>query len=228
MSNQRNDSPASTSVKNLPAGNAANNQNACGNGKGKEVANTSNGGTTRLYGLTRREAAEVSNVVVTGIFTICSFDAYSLIDPGSKLSYVTPYFALDFGMEPERLLEPFAVDTPLDIPVIASRVYRNCVIVIKGRETMADLYELELVDFDVIMGMDCLSACYANVDCHLSDYPKVFSKDLLGIPPDRVIDFGIDVIPYTQPIFIPPYRMAPVELRELKDQLKDLLDKGFI
>ncbi|WMV24573.1 hypothetical protein MTR67_017958 [Solanum verrucosum] len=42
------------------------------------------------------------------------------------------------------------------------------------------------------------------------------------------IDFGIDLLPDTQPISIPPYRIAPTELKELKEQLKDLLDKGFI
>ncbi|XP_070057851.1 uncharacterized protein [Nicotiana tomentosiformis] len=46
-----------------------------------------------------------------------------------------------------------------------------------------------------------------------------------GIPPDRKIDY---VMPGTQPISIPPYRMAPAELKELKEQLKDLLEKGFI
>ncbi|XP_070009647.1 uncharacterized protein [Nicotiana sylvestris] len=49
--------------------------------------------------------------------------------------------------------------------------------------------------------------------------------DLLGMPPDRDIDFGIDLLPGTQPIFIPPYRMPPPEL---KDQLQELFDKGFI
>ena len=52
--------------------------------------------------------------------------------------------------------------------------------------------------------------------------------DLPGIPPDREIEFGIDLLPDTQPISILPYRMAPTELKELKEQLKDLLDKGFI
>ncbi|XP_055814193.1 uncharacterized protein LOC129883587, partial [Solanum dulcamara] len=59
-------------------------------------------------------------------------------------------------------------------------------------------------------------------------FPEVFPEDLPGIPPDREIDFGIDVLPDTQPISIPPYRMDPAELKELKEQLKDLLDKGFI
>lgn len=62
----------------------------------------------------------------------------------------------------------------------------------------------------------------------VNEYSDVFLKDLPGIPPEREIDFGIDLLPDTQPISISPYRMAPVELKELKDQLKDILDKGFI
>ena len=62
----------------------------------------------------------------------------------------------------------------------------------------------------------------------VNEFLEVFLDELPGIPPDREIDFGIDVLPDTQPISIPPYRMAPAELRELKDHLKDLLGKGFI
>jgi len=57
------------------------------------------------------------------------------------------------------------------------------------------------------------------------DFPNVFLADLPGMPPGRDIDFGIDLLPGTQPISIPPYYMAPLEL---KDQLQELLDKGFI
>ena len=59
-------------------------------------------------------------------------------------------------------------------------------------------------------------------------FSMFFLEELPGLPPDREIEFGIDVPPGTQPISIPPYRMAPLELRELKVQLQDLLDKGFI
>ncbi|XP_070046831.1 uncharacterized protein [Nicotiana tomentosiformis] len=61
----------------------------------------------------------------------------------------------------------------------------------------------------------------------VNKFPEVFLDNLPGIPPDREIDFGIDVMPGTQPITIPPHRMAPAELKELKEQLKDLLGKGF-
>ncbi|KAH0669442.1 hypothetical protein KY285_023604 [Solanum tuberosum] len=62
----------------------------------------------------------------------------------------------------------------------------------------------------------------------VSEFSEVLPDDLPGIPPEREIDFGIDLLPDTQPISIPPYRMASAELKELKEQLKDLLDKGFI
>ncbi|XP_070041073.1 uncharacterized protein [Nicotiana tomentosiformis] len=51
------------------------------------------------------------------------------------------------------------------------------------------------------------------------EFLDVFSTDLSSMPPDRDIDFGIDLVPDTQPISISPYRMAPTELKELKEQL---------
>jgi len=62
----------------------------------------------------------------------------------------------------------------------------------------------------------------------VNEFVDVFPEELPGIPPEREIEFGIDLLPDTQPISIPPYRMAPAELKELKEQLKDLLEKGFI
>ena len=53
----------------------------------------------------------------------------------------------------------------------------------------------------------------------VNEYSDVFPKDLPGIPPEWEINFGIDFLPDTQPIFIPPYRMTPAELKELKEHL---------
>jgi hypothetical protein len=60
------------------------------------------------------------------------------------------------------------------------------------------------------------------------EYPDVFPDDLPGMPPDRDIEFVIELQPSTAPISKSPYRMPPNELAELKIQLQDLLDKGFI
>jgi hypothetical protein len=60
------------------------------------------------------------------------------------------------------------------------------------------------------------------------EYPDVFPDELPGMPPDRDIEFAIELQPRTAPISKRPYRMPPAELAELKKKLQELLDKGFI
>nr|XP_009758075.1 PREDICTED: uncharacterized protein LOC104210804 [Nicotiana sylvestris] len=232
--------------------------------QGRGAAKSSNacGGRNRLYALVGRQDKEARGDVVT--------------DPGATLSYVTPYIAKKFGIEPEKLCEPFEVSTPVGESVIARCIYMGCPVKVYHRLTAANLVELEMVDFDVIMSMDWLESCYATVGCrtkivnfefpnepvlewkgdavtprgrfipylkarkmiskgyiyHLvrvkdadaqiptlqlvpivNEFPEVFPEDLFGIPTDREIDFGIDLLSGTKPISIPPYRMAPTEGR---------------
>ncbi|XP_070025228.1 uncharacterized protein [Nicotiana sylvestris] len=245
------------------------------------------GGHNHFYAMSGHQSAKAALDVVTGILTIQSHDVYALIDPSSTLSYVTPCVAMEFGIDPEQLHEPFSVSTLVGESIVATWAYRDYVITVHGWDTIADLIELGMVDFDVIMGMDWLYLCFAKLDCRtrtmrfefpnepvvewkgdnvvpkcrfisylkatkmikkgciyylaqvmdtdakiptLESVPIVneFPDELLGIPPDRENDFGIDVMLGTQPISIPPYRMEPTKLKELKEQLKDLLEKGFI
>jgi len=251
-----------------------------GRGRGTRGAASFSGVQNRTYALGGRQNWEASPDVVTGTLSIFSHIVYVLIDPGSTLSYVTPLIAEKFKRTPECLVKPFEVSTPIGESIIARRVYRNYIVTVCDRDTLADLVELEMVDFDVIMGMDWLASCYATVDCrtktlhfhfpkeavfewkgnigtprgkfisyfkakkmmskgyicHLvrvrnidaepptlqsipvvNEFPDVFPEDLPGLPPEREIEFGIDVIPDTQPISIPPYGMAPAEIRELKE-----------
>ncbi|XP_070011281.1 uncharacterized protein [Nicotiana sylvestris] len=198
-------STATNSVApNPPRGNGSHSgRNA---GKVPQAAATSHRTHPCFYAMPTRPTVEASDGGITGILTICTLDAYALMDPESTFSYVTPYFALDFRIESEQLLEPFFVSTPVGDSLVASRVYRG------------SLYK-----------------CYAILDCRAKvvkfEFPNEPIHEWKGNivePRDRVIDFGIDVVPDAQPISIPPYRMAPAELRELKEQLKDLLDKVFI
>jgi hypothetical protein len=60
------------------------------------------------------------------------------------------------------------------------------------------------------------------------DYPDAFPKELPGMPPDRGVEFVIDLLPGTAPISKRPYRMSSDQLQEFKAQIKELIGKGFI
>jgi hypothetical protein len=62
----------------------------------------------------------------------------------------------------------------------------------------------------------------------VNEFPDVFPEELLGMPPDRDIEFVIKLKPGTAPIYKTPYRMATLELAGLKEHIKELLDNGFI
>jgi hypothetical protein len=78
------------------------------------------------------------------------------------------------------------------------------------------------------------SGVYAIKGINLEDipvvceYPDVFPDDLPEMPPDRDVEFVIELQPGTAPISKRPYHMLPNELAELKLQLQELLDKGYI
>nr|GFB62096.1 putative reverse transcriptase domain-containing protein [Tanacetum cinerariifolium] len=60
------------------------------------------------------------------------------------------------------------------------------------------------------------------------DFPEVFPEDLPGLPPIRPIEFQIDLVPGAAPVARAPYQLAPSEMKELAEELKELSDKGFI
>ena len=62
----------------------------------------------------------------------------------------------------------------------------------------------------------------------VNEYPDVFPKELPGMPPERDIEFIIELLPGTAHIAKRPYRMGVNELAELKKQLRELLDKGYV
>src|SRR5438105_10575731 len=62
----------------------------------------------------------------------------------------------------------------------------------------------------------------------VNEYPDVFPEELPGLPPVLAVEFSIELLPGTAPIFRRPYKMPPNDLAEMKVQLQELLDKGFI
>ena len=61
----------------------------------------------------------------------------------------------------------------------------------------------------------------------MKEFPNVFPEELQSLPPEREVDLSIEILPGTALISKAPYHMAPTELKELKTQLQELLDKVF-
>ncbi|XP_027767790.1 uncharacterized protein LOC114074070 [Solanum pennellii] len=184
-----------------------------------------------FYALRTRSEQETSPDVVTGMLQVFTIVVYALLDPGATLSFVTSFVAKKFDTLLDVLHEPFLVSTPVGDSVVGKRIYRNCPTVFPNRVSNVDLVELDMLDFDIILvrvqdlGSEIPPIKSVSV---VSEFPEVFPNDLHGIPVEWEIDFCIDLLPKTNPISIPPYRMPSAELKELKAKLKDLLDKGFI
>ena len=180
------------------------------------------------------------------------------------------------------------MSTPVGDSVVPKRVYQNFPISLPNRVSYIYLVELDMLDFDIILGMDWLHACFASIDCRtrvvkfnfpnkpvvewkgensiprgriipylkaykmiskgclchivrvqdldseipptelvtiVSEFLEVFPNDLPGITSEREIDFGIDLLLERNLISIPTYRMASAELKKLKAQHKDLLER---
>ncbi|XP_070049756.1 uncharacterized protein [Nicotiana tomentosiformis] len=97
---------------------------------------------------------------------VCSRDASVLFDLGSSYSYVSSHFASYLVVPCDSLSALVYVLTPMGDAIVIDCVYCSCVVTIGSLETHVDLLLLDMVDFDVILGMDWLSPYHAILDCH--------------------------------------------------------------
>ncbi|KAA0060217.1 ty3-gypsy retrotransposon protein [Cucumis melo var. makuwa] len=239
---------------------------------------------------TNKTEAERASMVVTGTLPVLGHYALVLFDSGLSHSFISSAFVLHARLEVKPLHHVLTVSTPSRENMLSKEKVNACQIEIAGHVIEVMLLVLDMLDFDVILGMDWLAANHASIDCSrkevafnppsmasfkckgegsrslpkvisamraskllsqgtwsilasvvdtrevdvslssepvVRDYPDVLPKELPRLPPHREIEFAIELEPGTVPISRAPYRMAPAELKELKVQLQELLDKGF-
>ncbi|XP_070046500.1 uncharacterized protein [Nicotiana tomentosiformis] len=126
---------------------------------------------------------------------VCHMDASVLFEPGSTYSFVSSYFASYLDMPRGYLNIHFHVSTPIGDSIIVDHMYHPCVVTVGGYETRIDFLLLNMVDFEVILGMDWLSSCHAILDCHdktvmlmMPRLPRLEWKGSVGHSP-KVISF---------------------------------------
>ena len=229
---------------------------------------------------------------VAGQLLVSNLVLYTLIDSGATHSYIAKHLSNKLEGCRKTLSTPFVTVTPAGDVYNSTAWFKDVPIRVGNSTLYANLIEIEMRDFDVILGMDWLTTHYAVIDCRkklvhfnppntkpfefrgtqrsrlaptisalqarrlldrgcqgylanivdrtkeretvpedipvVREYLSVFSNDLPGLPPDREIEFCIELIPGTAPISRAPYRLAPAELKELKAQLEELIEKGLI
>nr|GEX92570.1 reverse transcriptase domain-containing protein [Tanacetum cinerariifolium] len=133
-------------------------------------------------------------------------------------------------------IPPITIDTIYDIEmadenlVSTNTIIQGCTLTLLNQPFEIDLMPIKLSGFDVVIAyvMEKKSDEKQLEDIPVvREFPKVFPEDLPGLPPDCQIEFQIDLIPRAVPVARSPYRLAPLEMQELSDQLQELADKGI-
>ena len=111
------------------------------------------------------DEAQVNPDSMTGIIFIFDRPARVLFDSGASRSFISTSFALHANRELTPFKSKLIVMTPLRERIVRTSVFRGCEVVIEGLMLKANLIPLEMVNFDVILGMDWLSYHRASMNC---------------------------------------------------------------
>ncbi|GKB85595.1 putative reverse transcriptase domain-containing protein [Tanacetum coccineum] len=179
--------------------------------------------------------------VVMGTFSLNHHYATVLFDYRADFSFISTDFAPLLNMKHSFVNPGYVIEVADGKKVEVDRVIRDGKLELGTSLFTIDLIPLGHGSFDVIVGMDWLSEHKAEIVCHekvdepklsdisvVRDFVEVFPEDLSGLPPQRQVEFRIDLVPGEMPIAKSPYHLAPSEMQELSTQLQELQDKGFI
>ncbi|XP_073307151.1 uncharacterized protein [Primulina huaijiensis] len=123
-----------------------------------------NKSNARVYAITQE--ADNSNDVVAGTILIKNILAYVLFDCGDTRSFMSKIFSKKLGAKPDNLEEPYRVATPANRILETRTLYRDISVLIENQNFKANIIQLNMVEFDVILGMDWLAKNHALIDCH--------------------------------------------------------------
>nr|GEY39368.1 reverse transcriptase domain-containing protein [Tanacetum cinerariifolium] len=200
----------------------------------------------RAYMLGERDDSPNSNVI-TGTFLLNNRYAKILFDTSADRSFVSTTFSALIDITLTTLENHYDVESADGKIIGVNTIVRGCTLNFMNHPFNIDLMPVPLGSFDVIIGMDWLTKYHGVIICDekieakdkskgkrlenfpiVKDFLEVFLEDLLGIPPARQVEFQIDLVPGAAPVARVPYLLAPSEMKELAEQLRELSDKGFI
>ncbi|XP_050915951.1 uncharacterized protein LOC127131053 [Lathyrus oleraceus] len=204
--------------------------------------------TNQVYMLGAKEAKS-NNAFIAGTCLVNNHPCFVLFDCGATHSFVSIQCLKRVGLQAIPLSPSMVVTTSMDDGMdwlSANSVFIGCeekLIIIPSsgatpKDVLTTILEgtVGMVNFlfenenSVLLVLtkefrDNLSVTQIPIVC---EFLEVFPEDVTSLPPEREVESSIDLIPRTTPISVSPYRRAPLKLRELKNQLEELLTKHFI
>ncbi|KAL8134367.1 hypothetical protein AgCh_009406 [Apium graveolens] len=183
--------------------------------------------TTRTFNLKMKDVVQNSEVI-EGKHSINNVQAKILIDSGATRSFKSETFANRLNCDKKNMSEVMNI-------VISNQ---DKIHVIFKVQKQAQLFLTAIQASKLLRkGCEAYLAYVVNSEKEvpsiedipvLKEFPNVFPEKLPGLPPDRQIEFELNLAPGTGPISKAPYRMTPAEMKELASQIQELLDKGVI
>ena len=135
-----------------------------GRGKGRGPNARTSGVQGRVYAVTP-QAESADQPVIQGTFLLSRLWARVLFDSGASHSFITASVVIELGLEVETLEEPLYVSSPLGIRARIGMICRGCELEISGTLLTVDLRIMDMSEFDVILGMDWMTAYRVVIDC---------------------------------------------------------------
>ncbi|GJU39938.1 putative reverse transcriptase domain-containing protein [Tanacetum coccineum] len=176
--------------------------------------------------------------VMKGTFSLNNHYATVLLDFRADFSFISTDFAPLLNVKPSFVNPGYVIEVVDGKKVEIDRIIHYSKLELGNSLFPIDLIPLGHGSFDVIVEMDWLSKHKAEIMCHekvvriqlesVRDFVEVFLEDLSGLPPQRQVEFRIDLVLGAMPVAKSPYCLAPSEMQELSRQLQELQDKGLI
>ena len=166
-----------------------------GRGRGRGPQAGTSGVQGRVYAITP-QVESTDQPVIQGTFLISRLWARVLFDSGTSYSFIVASVVIELGLEVETLEEPLYVSSPLGISARIGMICRGCELEISGTLLTVDLRIMDMSEFDVILGMDWLTAYRVVIDCerrrvtaYMQDGTRVvFQGDKHDILPQTVYE----------------------------------------
>ena len=257
-----------------------------GRGRGRGPQAGTSGVQGRVYAITP-QVESTDQPVIYGTFFLSRLWARVLFDFSASHSFIAASVVIELGLEVETLEEPLYVSSPLGIRVRIGMICRGCEMEISRTLLIVDLRIMDMLEFDVILRMDWLTAYRVVIDCErrrvtaytqdgicvvfqgdkhdilpqtvyesrcqgqlagwlasltledeerpnldlprvVCEYVDVFPDELPGLPPQRVVDFGIELHPGTSPISMTLIGWHQLSCRNSESSYRSYSTKGSL